>query len=248
MSTPSNNSQMHNDIMAASSKERPSMLAPDNYAQWKVPVEGDNPGQPRVDREETYLNTTPENEKLIDAEAEAINMILNGIGDNIYSTVDAYPNAREIFVSKQQNDLDTVSFHKLFDILKQHQNEVNEIHAERIARNANPLALVGATQHYPDDYTQSPKPYKTHAHSSRQTPLTKTYATTRNKGKEIVKPPSPQSESASKKDNDEEQAQRDKQMQKSLASIAKHFKNIYRPTKKTLELHQTPGSRMWILL
>ncbi|GKB95077.1 hypothetical protein Tco_0981214, partial [Tanacetum coccineum] len=114
--------------------------------------------------------------------------------------------------------------------------------------NANPLALVGATQHYPDDYTQSPKPYKTHAHSSRQTPLTKTYATTRNKGKEIVKPPSPQSESASKKDNDEEQAQRDKQMQKSLASIAKHFKNIYRPTKKTLELHQTPGSRMWILL
>ncbi|GJZ25868.1 hypothetical protein Tco_0570121, partial [Tanacetum coccineum] len=28
MSTPSNNSQMHNDIMTAGSKERPPMLAP----------------------------------------------------------------------------------------------------------------------------------------------------------------------------------------------------------------------------
>ncbi|GKD98481.1 hypothetical protein Tco_1382378 [Tanacetum coccineum] len=41
----------------------------------------------------------------------------------------------------QAQDLDTVSYHKLFDILKQHQNEVNEIRAKRIARNANPLAL-----------------------------------------------------------------------------------------------------------
>ncbi|GJV69234.1 hypothetical protein Tco_1484743 [Tanacetum coccineum] len=104
----------------------------------------------------------------------------------------------------------------------------------RIAKNANPLALFAATQHYPDDYTQSPKPYKTHAHSSRQTPSTRTHATIRNKGKEIVKPPSPQSESASEEDSDEEQAQRDKQMQNNLAFIAKHFKNIYRPTNNKL--------------
>ncbi|GJY55315.1 hypothetical protein Tco_0454430 [Tanacetum coccineum] len=31
----SSNSQMHNDIMAAGSKERPPMLAPSSYAQWK---------------------------------------------------------------------------------------------------------------------------------------------------------------------------------------------------------------------
>ncbi|GKF52451.1 hypothetical protein Tco_0159361 [Tanacetum coccineum] len=92
MTSLSNNSQMYNDIMAVGSKERPPMLA-------MFPVEGDNPGQPCVDREETYLNTTPENEKLIDAEAEAINMILNGIGDNIYSTMDAYPNAREMWLA-----------------------------------------------------------------------------------------------------------------------------------------------------
>nr|GEX01835.1 hypothetical protein [Tanacetum cinerariifolium] len=42
-----------------------------------VPIEGDNQGQPQVVRQETYINTTPENKKLIDVEAEAIHMILN---------------------------------------------------------------------------------------------------------------------------------------------------------------------------
>nr|GEY06259.1 hypothetical protein [Tanacetum cinerariifolium] len=245
---------MHNDIMAVGSKERPPMLAPE------VPAKGDNPGQLRVVREETYINTTPENRKLIDAKAEVIHMILNGIGNDIYSTVDACPYARKmnnlkvdtmqvnvqflqqlqpewsrfVTIVKQHQDLDTVSFHKLFDILKQHQNEVNEIRVERIARIANPHALVATTQHYPDDYTQSPKPYKTHAHSSRQTPLTRTHATTRNKGKEIVKQYSSQSELASEEDNDEEQARRDKQMKKSLAHFEKHFKNIYKPTNNNI--------------
>ncbi|GJU24468.1 retrovirus-related pol polyprotein from transposon TNT 1-94 [Tanacetum coccineum] len=41
-------------------------------------------------------------------------------------------------------ELKTVSYHKLYDILKQHQNEVNEIRAERLARIANPLALEPA--------------------------------------------------------------------------------------------------------
>ncbi|GJS72752.1 retrovirus-related pol polyprotein from transposon TNT 1-94 [Tanacetum coccineum] len=42
----------------------------------------------------------------------------------------------------QNHDLDTVSYHRLFDVLKQYKKEVNEIHAERITKNANPLALV----------------------------------------------------------------------------------------------------------
>nr|GEU65028.1 integrase, catalytic region, zinc finger, CCHC-type, peptidase aspartic, catalytic [Tanacetum cinerariifolium] len=47
---------------------------------------------------------------------------------------------------KQSQVLKTVSYQKLYDILKQHQNEVNEIRAERIARTANPLALVAQQQ------------------------------------------------------------------------------------------------------
>ncbi|GKB28629.1 hypothetical protein Tco_0868030 [Tanacetum coccineum] len=49
---------------------------------------------------------------------------------------------RFVTIVKQNQDLKNVSYHKLYDILKQHQNEVSEIRAERLARNANPLALV----------------------------------------------------------------------------------------------------------
>nr|GFA13370.1 hypothetical protein [Tanacetum cinerariifolium] len=49
--------------------------------------------------------------------------------------------SRFVTIVKQQHKLDEVSYHKLFDILKQYQNEVNELHAEKLAGNANPLAL-----------------------------------------------------------------------------------------------------------
>nr|GEZ48276.1 hypothetical protein [Tanacetum cinerariifolium] len=49
--------------------------------------------------------------------------------------------SRFLMIVKQQHKLDEVSYHKLFDILKQYQKEVNELRAERLARNANPLAL-----------------------------------------------------------------------------------------------------------
>nr|GFD17592.1 hypothetical protein [Tanacetum cinerariifolium] len=42
---------------------------------------------------------------------------------------------------KQSQELKHVSYHKLYDILKQHQYKVNEIRAKKIARVANPLAL-----------------------------------------------------------------------------------------------------------
>nr|GFC91934.1 hypothetical protein [Tanacetum cinerariifolium] len=47
---------------------------------------------------------------------------------------------------KQSQELKTVSYPKRYDILKQHQNEVNEIIAERIACTSNPLALVAQQQ------------------------------------------------------------------------------------------------------
>ncbi|GJY98251.1 hypothetical protein Tco_0515161 [Tanacetum coccineum] len=62
----------------------------------------------------------------------------------------------------------------------------------------------------------------------------RSHATTRHKGKEIAKPITPPSESASEEDSDPEQAQRDKDMQKNLALIAKYFKKIYKPTNNNL--------------
>ncbi|GJR95492.1 hypothetical protein Tco_0267666 [Tanacetum coccineum] len=87
-------------------------------------------------------------------------------------------------------------------ILKQIKNEVNDIRAERIAKSANPLALLAAAQPYSDNYYQAPKPQKTNTTSSSTRPS----ASTRHKGKEIAKPVTPQSELVPKEDSDPEQA------------------------------------------
>nr|GEX86796.1 hypothetical protein [Tanacetum cinerariifolium] len=215
---------MHNNIMAAGSKDRPSMLAAGRYPQWRSRFLRYIDTRPNAIPEhttiETPMNMSPENKAHFIAEKEAILLILTGIGDEIYSTVDAYQTAQEmweaierlqqgeslniqdmrtnlfwefdkftshdgetmesyytrlnklmnemirnnlivttmqvnvqflqqlqpewsrfVMIVKQQHKLDEVSYHKLFDILKQYKDEVNELCAERLARNANPLAL-----------------------------------------------------------------------------------------------------------
>nr|GEY65439.1 hypothetical protein [Tanacetum cinerariifolium] len=63
--------------------------------------------------------------------------------------------SRFVTIFKQQHKLDKVSYNELFDILKQYQKEVNELRAERLARNANPLALVATAHAYQDPYYQT---------------------------------------------------------------------------------------------
>nr|GEV53661.1 hypothetical protein [Tanacetum cinerariifolium] len=53
---------------------------------------------------------------------------------------------RFVTLVKQSQELKTVSYHKLYDILKQHQNEVNELRAKKLTRTANPLTLVAQQQ------------------------------------------------------------------------------------------------------
>ncbi|GKD98572.1 hypothetical protein Tco_1382469 [Tanacetum coccineum] len=142
--------------------------------------------------------------------------------------------SRFVTIVKQQQHLDTVSYHKLFDVLKQYQKEVNEIRAKRIAKNANPLALVVAAQQYPNPYYQAPKSHKSYVPPSKQASSTRSIASIKLKGKEIAKPITPLSESAFEKDNDPEQAQRDNYMQKNLALVAKYFKKLYKPTNNNL--------------
>ncbi|GJY94756.1 hypothetical protein Tco_0511117 [Tanacetum coccineum] len=48
---------------------------------------------------ETYENTLPKNCAYIDAEPEVIHLILTGIGDDIYSTVDGCTTAKEIWIA-----------------------------------------------------------------------------------------------------------------------------------------------------
>nr|GEV62470.1 integrase, catalytic region, zinc finger, CCHC-type, peptidase aspartic, catalytic [Tanacetum cinerariifolium] len=199
---------------------------------------------------ETPMSMSPENKAHFLAEKEAIHLILTGIGYEIYSTVDACQTAQEMWeaierlqkecsrfmmIVKQQHKLDEVSYHKLFDILKQYQNEVNELRAERLARNDNPLALVATAQANQDPLYQTLRSHKSHAPSSKPSIPTRSHTTTRHKGKEIAKPITPLSEIASEEDSDPKQAQRDKDMQKNLALIAKYFKKIYKPTNNNLK-------------
>nr|GEX75440.1 integrase, catalytic region, zinc finger, CCHC-type, peptidase aspartic, catalytic [Tanacetum cinerariifolium] len=142
--------------------------------------------------------------------------------------------SRFVTIVKQQHKRDEVSYHKLFDILKQYQNEVNELRAERIARNANPLALVATAQADQDQYYQTSRSHKSHAPSSKPLIPSRSHTSTRHKGKEIAKPITPLSKTASEKDIDPKQAQRDKDMHKNLALIRKYFKKIYKPTNKNL--------------
>ncbi|GJY27160.1 retrovirus-related pol polyprotein from transposon TNT 1-94 [Tanacetum coccineum] len=338
---------MHNNIMAAGSKDRPPMLGPGRYSQWHsrflryldTKSNGeylrkcifDGPYMPTNvliaaveaaenilpvaahEEAETIHNMTAENKLYFQAEKEAIFLILTGIGDEIYSTVDACNTAKEMWtaierlqqgeslnvqdvktnlfwefgkftsrdgesmesyysrfyklmneltrnnlqvspmqvnvqflqqlqpewsrfvtVVKQSQEIDTVSYHKLFDVLKQFQNEVNDIRSERLARSANPLALLAAAQPYSDNYYQAPKPQRSNAPSYMQSSSKRPSASTRHKGKEIAKPVTPQSESVSEEDSDPEQARRDKDMQKNLALLAKYFKKLYKPTNNNL--------------
>ncbi|GJW47507.1 retrovirus-related pol polyprotein from transposon TNT 1-94 [Tanacetum coccineum] len=94
-------------------------------------------------------------------------------------------------------EIDQSTYHNLFDVLKQFQNEVNDIRSERLARSANPLALLAAAQPYSDNYYQAPKPQRSNAPSYMQSSSTRPSASTRHKGKEIAKPLRPQSESVS---------------------------------------------------
>ncbi|GJV62599.1 hypothetical protein Tco_1473427 [Tanacetum coccineum] len=235
-------SALHNAIMEASGEDRPPMLAPGITVPDDTPATPGNDGtrqQPREEVMETYATVLEDIKKWITTEAEAVQIILTGIDNDIYSIVDACPNAMEMWKAierlkqvgesldsyysrfymmmnelvrnqyevtnhqvnvqfllqvkpewqrsvtlfKQREELKIVSYYKLYDILKQHQNEVNEIRAERLACTANPLALVA--QQLPVYY---PQPNPTHY---TQSSSTRSQAATRNKGKAIVNPPSP---------------------------------------------------------
>ncbi|GKA60388.1 hypothetical protein Tco_0759795 [Tanacetum coccineum] len=93
--------------------------------------------------------------------------------------------SRFVILVKQSQEPKTVSYHKLYDILKQHQNEVNEIRAERLARTTNSLALV-AQQQQPVYNPQNHPTHYTQSFSTRSQ-----QAATRNRGKAIVTSSSP---------------------------------------------------------
>nr|GEU62843.1 hypothetical protein [Tanacetum cinerariifolium] len=67
---------------------------------WKTKPIPDFEGNPTTSTErvfETYKNVTQEIRDQLNAKAEAVQIILTGIDNDIYSTVDACPNACEMW-------------------------------------------------------------------------------------------------------------------------------------------------------
>nr|GEW45351.1 retrovirus-related Pol polyprotein from transposon TNT 1-94 [Tanacetum cinerariifolium] len=124
-------------------------------------------------------------------------------------------------------ELKTVSYHKLYDILKQHQNEVNEIKVERIARAANPLALVAQQQ--PVYHPQNHPTHYTQNSSTRSQ-----QAATRNREKAIVNSPLSIYDQEPSMVAEDDEMSKDKEIDKLMALISLSFKKIYKPTNNNL--------------
>nr|GFA13446.1 ribonuclease H-like domain-containing protein [Tanacetum cinerariifolium] len=140
MSNTNNNIQtqtsntLHNAIIEAGSKDRPPMLAP-GWKDKEVPTSEGSLITTIETVHETYKNVSQEIRDQLNVEAEAVQIILTGIDNDIYSTVDACPNACEMWKAIER--------------------------AEKIARVANRLALVAQQQPvyhpqtHPTHYTQN---------------------------------------------------------------------------------------------
>nr|GEW69542.1 hypothetical protein [Tanacetum cinerariifolium] len=197
---------MHNNIMTAGSKDHPPMLATRKYAQWQSRFLRYIDTRPNGDalrkcilEVDTLLNMSPENKDHYQSEKEAIHLLLNGIRDEIYSSTNLFWEFGK-FTSHDGESMESYysRFYKMMN--EMYQKEFNEIRVERIAKNTNPLALVVAAQQYPDPYYQAPKSHKPYAPPSKQSSFTRSNAYTKYKGKEIAKPITPLSKSASKED------------------------------------------------
>nr|GEZ98086.1 hypothetical protein [Tanacetum cinerariifolium] len=248
MQTQTSNS-LHNAIMEAGSKDRPPMLAPGNYIQWKSRIKRyidtkpnrelihyclENPpyelgwkdkfiidaeGNPTTATHqvfETYQNVEQVIRNQLNAEAEAVQIILTPEWQRFVTLV------------KQSQELKDVSYHKLYDILKQHQHEVNEIQAEKIARVANPLALVAQQQQL--------NHHQSHPTHFNQNSSTRTYqSATRKREKAVVNSPQPiYDQEPSMVDDDDEDTSKEKEIDKLMALISLFFKKIYKPTNNNL--------------
>nr|GEU62414.1 hypothetical protein [Tanacetum cinerariifolium] len=224
---------LHNAIMEASSKDRPPMLAPGNYVQWKsrikryidtkpnhelihycltnplynlgwidkeVPISEGSPITRTEKFQETYKNVSQDIRDQLNAEAEAVQIILKGIDNYIYSTVDACPNddgeSLESYYSR---------FYKMMNELIRKQCNVTN-------HQVNVQFLLQLQPEW---------------QRSQQ-------ATTRNRGKAIVNSPQPIYDQEPSMVAEDDETSKDKEIDKLMALISLSFKKIYKPTNNNL--------------
>nr|GEU62108.1 hypothetical protein [Tanacetum cinerariifolium] len=92
---------LHNAIMEAGGKDRPPMLAPGNYVQWKSRIKRYIDTKPNHELIHYYLKNPSYKftwtDKVVAVSEEAVQIILTEIDNDIYSIIDAFPNACEMW-------------------------------------------------------------------------------------------------------------------------------------------------------
>nr|GEW81866.1 hypothetical protein [Tanacetum cinerariifolium] len=259
---------LHNAIIEAGSKDRPPMLAPGNYVQWKsrikryidtkpnhelihyclknppykftwadkeVPISEGSPVTRTEMYIETYKNVLQDIRDQLNAKAEAVQIILTGIDNDIYSTVDACSNACEMWKAierlKQGESINVqdlvTNLYWEFGKFTSHDGESLESYYSRFYKMMNELIKnqCDVTNHQVN--VQFLLQLQPEWQRSQQ-------AATRNRGKVIVNSPQPfyDQESSMVAENDE--TSKYKEIDKLMALISLSFKKIYKPTNNNL--------------
>ncbi|GJR55996.1 retrovirus-related pol polyprotein from transposon TNT 1-94 [Tanacetum coccineum] len=217
---------------------------------------------------ENYKNVSQDIRDQLNAKAESVQIIITGIDDDIYSTIDACPNACEIWKAVQRlkqgesinvQDLETnlywefgkftsrdgeslesyySRFYKMMNELVRNQcddtnHQVNvqfllqlQPEWQRLARTANPLALVAQQQ--PAYHPQN------HPNHNSQYSSTRSQQATRNRGKAIVNSSAPTYDQEPAMVTEDDEMSKEKEIDKLMALISLSFKKIYKPTNNNL--------------
>ncbi|GJU67947.1 gag-pol polyprotein [Tanacetum coccineum] len=178
----------------------------------------------------------------LNAKLVAVQIILTGIDNDIYSIIDACPNACEMWKAIESSTSTTTEWQRfmfimlsrsqelktlspitiLYESKSKHQNEVIEIKAAKLARTANPLALVAQQQ--PVYHPQN------HPTQNTQYSSTRSQQSTKNRGKAIVTSSAPTYDPEPATVTEDEEMLKEKEIDKLMALSSLSFKKIYKPT------------------
>nr|GEV91650.1 retrotransposon protein, putative, Ty3-gypsy subclass [Tanacetum cinerariifolium] len=278
----------------AGSKDRPPMLAPGNYIQWKSRIKHyidtkpnrelihfcltnplyelgwkdkfilDPEGNPTTVTHqvfETYQNVKQEIRDQLNAEAEAVQIILTGIDNDIYSTVDACPNACEMwkefgkFTSLDGESLESYysRFYKLMNELTRNKCKVtnHQVNVQFLLQLQPEwqrfVKLVKQSQELKHvSYHKLYDILKQHQHENSSTRTHQ--SATRKREKAVVNSPQPIYDQEPSLVDDDEDTSKDNEIDKLMALISLSFKKIYKPTNNNLRTSSnTKGSEDFLV-
>nr|GEX76569.1 hypothetical protein [Tanacetum cinerariifolium] len=205
------------------------------WADKEIPISEGSPVTRTESQMETYKTILQDIRDQLNAEAEAVQIILTGIDNDIYSTVDACPNACEMWKAIERlkqgesinvQDLETNLYWEFRKFTSQ-DGESLESYYLRFYKMMNELIRnqCDVTNHQVN--VQFLLQLQPEWKRSQQ-------AATRNREKAIVNSPPPIYDHEPSMVTEDDEMSKDKEIDKLMALISLSFKKIYKPTNNNL--------------